>query len=182
MLFGLLYAGGKDLEKANFLFNVMENSASSAVHNHSQKLLAALESLTFIASVAVAEILNSTRRFPSALEDAEFQELFALYATNSNMLREFASHAASSFLFPASEARQYLVREDFLRRLEDCKHLLVKPHELRKKFTEYVWQNQARARLPARPLKRLSKESAEEVKRPSEASSRQSLAFRQSLR
>jgi len=131
----------------------------------------------------VAEIINSTRRFSSAHEDSEFQELFGLYATNSNMLREFANQVASVYLFPYSaDDRQYLMREDFLRRMEDCKFLVIKPHELRKKYTEYVWQNQARARLPSRPLKRNTKESYEEVKRPSDTSSRQSIAFRESLR
>ena len=35
VLFNLLYSGGKDVEKANFLFNIIENTSSSAVHNHS---------------------------------------------------------------------------------------------------------------------------------------------------
>jgi hypothetical protein len=56
------------------------------------------------------------------------------------------------------------MRDDFIKRLEDCKYLLIKPHEIRKKYTEYVWQNRPRALLPSRPLKRNRKESGEEIK------------------
>jgi len=31
------------------------------------------------------------------------------------------------------------MREDFIKRLEECKYLLLRPHEIRKKYTEYVW-------------------------------------------
>jgi hypothetical protein len=43
------------------------------------------------------------------------------------------------YLFPSTEEKQYLVRADFLKRLDDSAYLLLKPNEIRKKFTEYVW-------------------------------------------
>lgn len=113
VLFNLLYSGGKDSEKANFLFNVIENTSSSAVHNHSQKLLSTLENLTYISCIAVGEIIHSTRRFQSSGEDSDFQELLSLYSTNANMLREFANQVSSLYLFPSSDDKQYLMRKDF---------------------------------------------------------------------
>lgn len=78
------------------------------------------------------------------------------------MLREFANQVASQYLFPNPEERQYLMREDFMKRLEECKYLLLRPHEVRNKYTEYVWQNKARALLPSRSFKRTTKDSEEQ--------------------
>ena len=153
ILFNLLHAGGKEEEKASFLFNMVESSQSvAAVYNHSQKLISTLENLTYIATIAVGEILNSTRRFTSEADDSDFQELLALYSTNGNMLREFSNHLSSLYLFPVTltEEKQYLNRQEFLKRIADFQYLLVKPNEVRKKFTEYVWQNKARALLPSK--------------------------------
>lgn len=81
------------------------------------------------------------------------------------MIREFSVHLVSTFLFPQSDDRQYLMRSDFLKKLDDCAFLLVKPHELRKKYTEFVWQNKARALLPTRVIiKRGRGEAGEESK------------------
>ncbi|CDW88208.1 UNKNOWN [Stylonychia lemnae] len=171
VLFNLLYSGGKEIEKANFLFNVIENTSSSAVHNHSQKLLNTLENLTYISCIVVGEIINSVRRFQTDTEDSEFQELLSLYSTNANMLREFGNHIASIFLFPSSEDRQYLMRPDFIKKMEESAYLLIKPHEIRKKYTEYVWQNKARALLPSKLMRRTThgiRENGEESKNPSE--------------
>ena len=38
-------------------------------------------------------------------------------------------------------------------KMEDCNFVLIKPHELRKQYTEYVWQNRARAMLPTKLLR-----------------------------
>lgn len=143
------------MEKANFLFNVVENSQSSAVHNHSQKLISTLEHITYISAIAVGEILNSVRRFTSDSDDSDFQELLSLYSTNANMLREFSNHICSLYLFPSTlDDKQYMQRAEFLKRMEDCVYLLIKPNEIRKKYTEYVWQNKARALLPSKLMRR----------------------------
>lgn len=65
IFFNLLYSGGKDTDKANFLFNLIENKSSSCVHNNSQNLLLALEHLTTITTIIVGEIINTNRRFSS---------------------------------------------------------------------------------------------------------------------
>ncbi len=69
VLFNLLYTGGKEVEKANFLYNMIENTSSSAVHNHSKKLLCTLENLVYIPCIVLGEIINSVRRFQSGQED-----------------------------------------------------------------------------------------------------------------
>ena len=84
------------------------------MHNHSHKLINTIENLAYIPCVAVGENLNSARRFQSDAEDQEFQELLSLYSTNSNMLKEFAIHIISTYLFSSAEEKQYLVRADFL--------------------------------------------------------------------
>lgn len=110
ILFNLLYSGGADTDKANFLFNIIENKSSSCVHNNSQNMLLALEHLTTITCILVGEILNTNRRFSSDNDESEFEELFDLYTKNSNMIKEFAIHLASMYLFPSHEDKQYLMR------------------------------------------------------------------------
>jgi hypothetical protein len=110
IFFNLLYSGGKDTDKANFLFNLIENKSSSCVHNNSQNLLLALEHLTTITCILVGEIINTGRRFSSDNDEQEFEELFSLYNTNSNMLKEFAIHLSNMYLFPSHEDKQYLMR------------------------------------------------------------------------
>lgn len=132
-----MYSGGKEVEKANFLFNVVETTSSNSVLNHSQKLNQTLESLTYISCIVVGEIINSVRRFQSESEDSEFQELLSLYSTNANMLKEFANQVASIYLF--KDGSNYLMRQDFVKKLEESAFLILKPHEIRKKYTEYVW-------------------------------------------
>lgn len=72
VLFNLLYSGGDEVEKSNFLFNVLENTQSSCVHNHSHKLINTIESLIHIPCISVGEALNSVRRFQSDTDDSEF--------------------------------------------------------------------------------------------------------------
>ena len=141
VLFNLLYTGGSETEKANMLFNVVENTTSNCVHNHSNKLITTLEHLAYIPCIAVGENLNSARRFQTDDDDLEFQELLSLFSTNSNMLHEFALHIINACLFPSMDEKQYLNRTDFQAKLQTCGYLLVKPNELRKKYTEYVLQN-----------------------------------------
>ena len=60
ILFNLLYTGGKDSDKANFLFNLLENAETNTVHIHSKKLISTVEGLTYIPSMIVGEILNTS--------------------------------------------------------------------------------------------------------------------------
>jgi hypothetical protein len=49
-----------------------------------------------------------------------------------------------------SQGKQYLMKKDFLKRMDDSGNLFIKPNELRKKYTEFVMFNKARALLPSR--------------------------------
>lgn len=104
-LFNILYAGGHENYKVNFLFNVLENVKTSCIHNHDHRMIQTLEYLTYIPCLAVGEIINSNKRFPSETDDLEFQELLSLFATNAHMLREFAIHLISTHLFPSSQEK-----------------------------------------------------------------------------
>lgn len=102
--FNLLYAGGSESDKANFLFNLMESgspASSQVIQTHSQRLLSILETLTFIPCIVVGEILKIQGRFESQEED-EFLELLALYSTNAHMLKEFALHLEQTYIFPVT--------------------------------------------------------------------------------
>jgi len=116
----------------------------------------------------VSEILNASSRFAASTSDeADFQELLALYSTNANILREFAVLTINNYMFPLSAGLltpdrdshsgiDRLSRSDFLCKIADCDYLFLKPNELRKRFTEYVMMNKARAMLPSRTIMRRS--------------------------
>ena len=55
------------------------------------------------------------------------------------MLKEFAIYISNMYLFPSTDDKQYLLRQDFVRKMEECSYALIKPHSIRQKFTEYVW-------------------------------------------
>ena len=66
-LFSLLYSGGKELDKINFLFNLAETPISGNIIYNSQKLLSCLEILTYIPCIIVGELVCQGSRF--ALEE-----------------------------------------------------------------------------------------------------------------
>ena len=121
--------------------------------------------------MVVSEILNASSRFVASNEDeADFQDLLALYSTNVNILREFAVLTINNYLFPLSAGLltpdreshsgvDRLTRSEFLCKLAECDYLFLKPNELRKRFTEYVMMNKARAMLPSRTIMRYSTNS-----------------------
>ena len=65
------------------------------------------------------------------------------------MIREFAILLITTHFFPTTE-KQYLARQEFLLKMEDAYNVILKPNELRKRFTEYVLKNKDRAMLPSR--------------------------------
>lgn len=178
-VFNLLYAGGTETDKANFLFNLMESgspASTQVIQTHSQKLLTVLEILTFIPCITVGEILKVQSRFESGQEEDEFIELLALYSTNAHMIKEFALHLESTYIFPVTfqstqqrqpavaGGKQYLSRKEFIKVMEQCGYIILKPNEIRKKYTEFVLFNKARALLPSRK-KGISKEEKKQVNR-----------------
>lgn len=54
------------------------------------------------------------------------------------MPKEFAVHLSNSYLFTFDENRSYLSKEQFFDKMEKSNYALIKPHEIRKKYTEFV--------------------------------------------
>jgi hypothetical protein len=148
------------------------------IQSHSAGLLDILEWLAYIPSIAVGDVLNQSHRFQVEQEEDCFLELLALYSTNANMLREFALHLEATYLFPISFqgsgklasssgsggaplSKQFLQRKEFLNLMEESEYAIIRPHELRKRFTEFVTFNKARALLPSKK-KKLKKQPAED--------------------
>jgi len=120
ILFNLLYSGGKDEDKLNFFYSIIETSSSSIVENNSPKLINTIDNLTYISCVTVGEILGNTQRFSNDQEDMDFSELMTLFQTNSSILREFAIYMINMYLFPSSEMRQYLNKQEFAIKMQQC--------------------------------------------------------------
>jgi hypothetical protein len=72
ILFNLLYTGGKETEKVNFLYGILETTSSSCIHNNSPKVILTLETLTQISCIVVGDVLNALGKFHGSKEDAEF--------------------------------------------------------------------------------------------------------------
>ena len=103
MAFNILYTGGNNYDKACFLYKLCESPDSQVVHNNSKQLLSALETLVYVPTISVGEILNETRPFSSVRDESDFEELLALYSNNSNMIKEFVIYLINSYLFPTLE-------------------------------------------------------------------------------
>lgn len=85
----------------------------------------------------------------------EFEDLLALYGTNPNMMREFAKILSSTYFFTNDDSeKRELSKKQFVNMMRDSQYILLKPNELRKRYTEYVIKNQYRAYLPVENLKR----------------------------
>lgn len=72
------------------------------------------------------------------------------------MLREFSIMLVNTHFFPSVQEKQYLTRQDFQLKMEESSFILLRPHEIRKKYTEFVMANKSRALLPSRTILRPS--------------------------
>ena len=96
----MLYTEGADIEKANFMFSMIENeNNTNLIVCHSTKLLRVLKNLTVIPSSLIGNILKKGHELTQE-EDPQLLELLALYSTNTNMLLEFSLHIQGTILFP----------------------------------------------------------------------------------
>ena len=68
MLFNLLYSGGRDADKADLLYRLVKSEKTHYIHNRSQKLLSAIETLTIIPCILVGEAFGQNSRFLSETE------------------------------------------------------------------------------------------------------------------
>lgn len=69
LLFNILYCGGKEEDKASLLYDLIENKQQGAVINNSKVLLRALEILIYIPCIIIGQLVNSTKHFPSDIEE-----------------------------------------------------------------------------------------------------------------
>ena len=139
MTFNLLYSGGGDSEKANIFFKLVEDPKTSLVDNKSFKLIKVIENIVIISCLIVSDILEENRKFEGDSNLKNFQDLRQLYSTNNGIIRDFAFSMIDTYVFPSLEQRPSLLKQDFMKIMETCNYVFVKPHEIRKKYTEYVY-------------------------------------------
>jgi hypothetical protein len=139
MTFNLLYSGGGDAEKANIFFKLVEDPKTSLVDSKSFKLIKVIENIVIISCLIVSDILEEKKRFEGDSNLKNFQDLRQLYTTNNGIIRDFAYSMIDTHIFPPSEKRPSLFMNDFIKIMEQCAFMFIKPHEIRKKYTEYVY-------------------------------------------
>jgi hypothetical protein len=150
-----LYAGGSQADKSEFLFNLITTETLDVIRNNSSKFIAILEYLVMIPCIVVGNVLQKKGKFMSPNDREEFEDLLALYGTNPNMMREFAKILSSTYFFNnESVEKQELSKKQFVNLLRECQYVLLKPNEIRKRYTDYVIKNSYRAYLPVENLKR----------------------------
>ena len=124
-----------------------KSPSKQIIISQSSNILQVLEHLTFISCIVVGEILSSERSFSHDQEEFQFTHLMTLFQTNAYILKEFAIFLDSTYLFPFfhsksnSPSKRMLNKRDFVLRLSDCNNMLIKPNDLRKKFTDFVLMN-----------------------------------------
>ncbi len=56
------------------------------------------------------------------------------------MLKEFANYVCNTYLFTTIKSeKDYLGKPEFMNAMKVHGYILVKPHEIRKKYTEFVF-------------------------------------------
>lgn len=129
--------------------------------------------MTYISCIAMSEgIIREAEGLPDDEDDKQFEELYQLFTSNSLIIQDFAVYVNSTLLFPpikieeevkksersksrrrnkSMEPRHLIKQELTLQEFQvmmlkdnlDC--TLLRPHEMRQRFTEYVIMNQAKA-------------------------------------
>lgn len=117
----------------------MHDSKTNLVDSKSFKLIKAIECLVIISCLIVSDILEEKKRFEGDSNLKNFQDLRQLYTTNNGIIRDFAYSMIDQYIFPQSDKRSSLFKNDFVLIMEQCSNLFIKPHDIRKKYTEYVY-------------------------------------------
>lgn len=166
LIFNLLYSGGEQ-SKTQLLYSLVEDPNSGTVVNRSSRLIKTIENIAMIVSLIICQIIDSKKRFEKTALKQDFQELKDLYSTNSTIYREFAMFTIDTHLFASlSSKNSHLQREEFFEVMKRNNNLFIKPSEMRKQFTEYVFTHRAAALQNLRPMKKKKKKerSREESK------------------
>lgn len=78
-----------------------------------------LEYLIIIPCIIVGNSLAKKGKLVSATDKEEFEDLLNLYSTNPSMMREFSKTLSSTYLYPSSEERLELTKDEFIKILSD---------------------------------------------------------------
>lgn len=167
-LFNLLYCGGTEIQKAIYFFELITSGKKKAkIASNSKQLLKALEYLTHISCITICEAISSVMKDLKQFEDErlekQFAELHELYATNQQILNEFAIHINELYVFPKFneddvDSIQQALNSDsnfdlldqydiknFTSRMKSSNYIIIIPEDLRIKFTEFVYKNHVQA-------------------------------------
>ena len=111
--------------------------------------------MTIISCIVISQgMLKDTNLFPDEDDEIQFEQIQQLYATNHLIVKEFATYINNSLLFPTEtddgtgfESKKFdprsLTLKDFqsLMSKEYLNYTLVRPYEIRQRFTEFVFRN-----------------------------------------
>ncbi|CDW73763.1 UNKNOWN [Stylonychia lemnae] len=147
-LFCILYCCGDNKDKTRLIFNIVQNYSNQCVVNNTQKLIQAVETLLFIPSVVVSEVLIQTQRYNPADYDHDLYELIQMYSHEKDVLEDFAKDMIGMYLFPPHYKNQFLREKEFTERMKEFKYIFLNPVQLREKFTIYIFDRKQRGMLP----------------------------------
>lgn len=130
----------------------MKDDKTGHIINLSPKLVSTLEYLSSIPSLIVGEIVSTNRKKYHNYDedDVEFGDLMMLYKTNNDIAKHFAIYVINADLFPIDSNKQYLTKDEFKRKMNICNSYLIKAPDLRKRFTDYVYEYRRTALAPTK--------------------------------
>ena len=73
-----------------------------------------------------------------------------MFSSTNNILNGFTNYICNTFLFPIETDREILNEEDFKNIMNRIGYILIKPHEIRKRYTEYAIKNKTNALIPTK--------------------------------
>lgn len=120
---------------------IMDSVTDPLQPSKEANLIVVLKCLLTICCHLIGYRLKDDNAFSNLPEEKDFEALLELYTTNASILREFTVNIKNEYLFPPNGEKSILNKKDFMHRAEECKYILVKPIELRKRFTEFVFNN-----------------------------------------
>ena len=94
-------------------------------------------------------MLKDGEQFSDDDDEIQFEELHRLYTTNHLVIKEFANYINDFLIFESENPREKrpiknFSKEEFerLMSIDKLNYLILKPEEMRLKFTEFVMMNQ----------------------------------------
>ena len=145
----LLYCEGELRDKADLLFDILDESNQGFLIKHAAHVLEKLEHICYIPTVLLSGIIEEDFDFTYQFERDSFRELRKLFSCNGCIVHEFVLSLSVHVIFKKKLANSRLSREEFLDALEEVFYFVVTPDYLRVKTAEYVNFHRALALQPA---------------------------------